>query len=108
MPDFWTLLEEAVVLLWHFLVDNMYSIGGGFVGFVVSLASSYDRETKTVRFADSVVCGFIGLSISPVVKHFALSDGWIIFLSCMVGFLGTVTIRKILLELIDRFITKQK
>ena len=107
MPDFWTLVEEALKLIWLFLVEYTSAVGAGIIAFLVALGSSYDKNTKTFNFVEGFLCGCIGVSLHPLLTYLKLPTQLAIFLACCVGFIGTLTVRRVLLAIVDRYITKQ-
>lgn len=106
MPDLWTLLEEAVRIVCLVITENILALLGGLVAFVVALASTYDKNTKKFNLMEGIICGCIGMSIHPVLVHYGLGEAWTTFICCAIGFIGTVTIREILLGIINKFIDK--
>ncbi|EOZ4638870.1 phage holin family protein [Enterobacter cloacae] len=76
------------------IAENAPAIWAGLAGGGVSaLMCIRDGKPKKYTFTSSCVCGIVGVSLSGLMGHFGLSDGWATFLGCMVGFLGADRLR---------------
>ena len=79
-------------------------ISGALMAIFISIIRViYDgKETKPLRmFLESLICGALGLSSGYAILALGLNLNWILFISSMIGYLGSNTVRTLVLKFIN-------
>lgn len=68
----------------------------------------YDEVSGSRRFVESILCGFIALSVSAGLEHFGFPDSLAPFIGGVIGFFGIDKIRETSNKVMNLTIKDQK
>ena len=84
-------------------------LGGTLMAVIISiLRVIYDEEeTSTVRTClESMICGGLSLTFGSAVAAMGANPGWQIFIGGMLGFMGSHTVRRLAMKVLNQRIDK--